>query len=490
MLDIRIDHGRVVTMNPARDVIADGAVGIRDNEIVAVGPTDELAAEHDADRIIDASGHAVLPGFVDAHAHVNDILIRGGLGTDRALHDWLFNVNKPAAAVMTPDDHAIAAALYCRESLQSGITTFVDNAAGGLPGMLLDRETIEARLDVYRQSGTRTVYAQEFVDDSFSDDRFRQFLINQQRKHTDDGDIDPNPGAEPTDTEDAIEYIESLIEEYHGSADGRQSVWPAPLYPWAMSPEGLQGAYELAETYDVMTTTHASEVTQQERFQVSSIEYLNNAEYLGERTLLGHCVHVDERDIRLLAGTDTRVAHNVLTNHALGSGIAPVPTMLNYGLTVGIGTDNASASDTVNMVNDLRFAAHAHKANRQDAGAMTAEKVLEMATIDGARAIGRSGELGSLEAGKLADVVLLDLEHTHLTPAPNVVSAIVYQAQGFEVNTVICDGQFVVEDRQVPGIDDVYPDLLERAQASADGVIERAGLEELAARPWTSISLE
>ncbi|MFB6299279.1 MAG: amidohydrolase family protein [Halobacteriales archaeon] len=476
-------------MNPEREVLPDGAVGIRDNEIVAVGPTDEVAAQHDAERRIDSSGHAVLPGFVDAHAHVNDILIRGGLGTDRALHDWLFNVNKPAAAAMGTEDHAIAAALYCRESLQSGITTFVDNAAGSLPGMLLDQETIEARLDVYRQSGTRNVYAQEFVDDTFSDDRFRHFLVNQERKSA-NGDIDPNPGAEPTETDEALEYIESLIEEYHGSADGRQSVWPAPLYPWAMTPEGLQGAYAMAEDYDVMTTTHASEVRQQERFQISSVEYLNNADYLGDRTLLGHCVHVDERDIRLLRGTDTRVAHNVLTNHALGSGIAPVPTMLNYGLTVGIGTDNASASDTVNMVNDLRFAAHAHKAHRQDAGAMTAEKALEMATIDGARAIGREDELGSLESGKLADVALFDLEQTHLTPAPNVVSAIVYQAQGFEVDTVICDGRIVVDGRRVPGVDDAYPDLLEQAQACAAGVIERAGLEDLADRPWTSVSLE
>lgn len=484
MVDLLIEHGTVVTMNDSRAIIEDGAVAIDGDTITAVGPTDELTEDYDADRVIDADGHAVLPGLIDAHAHVNDILIRGGVGTDRALHDWLLNVNKPTAAVMDAEDHATAAALYCLEAVRSGITTFVDNASGPEPGMWLREDIIDARLREYDRAGMRNVYAQEFIDRPVADtDDFAHFLESQQHKSS----IEPTP-TEPMDTDEALRGLESLIAEYHGTADGRQSVWPAPIYPWAVSPEGFLGSYELAEEHDVMTSTHASEIVHQERHHVSSVEYLNNMGYLGERTLLGHCVHVSERDIRLLAATDTKVSHNVLTNCALGSGIAPVPTMINYGVTVGIGTDNASASDTVNMINDMRFAAMVHKAHRRDASAMTAEKALEMATIDGAKTIGRADDLGSIDPGKSADIVLVDLEYPHMTPRPNVVSTIVYQAQGYEVDTVICDGSVIMEDGRVPGVEDAHPELLADARRAAEDVLHEAGLDDLRDRPWTSIS--
>lgn len=226
-----------------------------------------------------------------------------------------------------------------------------------------------------------------------------------------------------------------------------------------------------------MATTHVSETPFQERNPMSSVEYLDSIGYLGERTLLGHCVYVNEADIRRLARTETKVAHNVLTNLALGDGITPVPTMCNYGVTVAMGCDNTSASDTINMVNDLRFAALVHKGQACDAGVMTAERVLEMATVDAARAIGREDDLGSLETGKLADVVLLDLDHPHLTPASDVTAAVVYQAQGFEVDTVLCNGDVVMEDRAVPGI--LYTDLEQHARRVAEDVRFRAGLDSL-----------
>jgi cytosine/adenosine deaminase-related metal-dependent hydrolase len=476
MSEILIEHGKVVTMDRRHRIIDDGAVAIEGDSIVAVGRTEDVRDAVDPEDVIDASGRAVLPGFISTHAHVNDVLLRGRVDEDRPLHDWLLNINKPGVSVMDTEDHALSAALYCTEAIQSGITFFVDNAAGTGPGLWLDADRRDARLEVYDEAGMRNAFAQEFVDGPIAtDERFEHFLEAQRSRapETDSGT------PEPLNTAEALDRLESLFEEYHGSADGRQSVWPAPLFPWAVSREGLRGSLNLAKSHDVMSSTHVSEVTQQERHLISSVEYLHNVGYLGEHVLLGHCVHVDERDIRLLAETNTRVSHNLLTNLSLGSGIAPIPTMQNYGVTVGIGTDNTSASDTVNLLNDVRFAAMVHDGHRRDPGAISARKALEMATIDGARAIGKEDDLGSLEPGKKADIVLVDLEYPHLTPAPDISSALVYRAQGFEVETVICNGVLVMEGRTVVGLEKQFPDLLTRAEDAATEIADKSGISAL-----------
>jgi len=479
MVDLIVENGTVLTMNTDRDVVDDGAVAIDDGGVVDVGSTVTLTDRYDADRVVDASDCVVLPGFISTHVHVSDILLRGR-EKDRTLLDWLYNVKKPGVNAMTPEENAIAAALYCQEAIRSGITTFVENGTGSGNGY--SRAEIAAKLDVYDRAGIRNVYCHGFSDRE-SNPAMKAFVERLVEKEPSVAHYFPTT----EDTDEALGEIESYLESYHGTADGRQSVWPCPGVAWGVTPAGLRGAYDLAERYGVMTTTHASETVHEETGHLSTVEYLHSADYLGERTLLGHCVHVDDRDIRLLSATDTRVAHNPVTNLALGSGIAPVPALLSAGVTVGLGTDNASGSDTVNIINDLRFAAMIHKGNRRDPGAITAKKVLEMATVDAARAIGRADDLGSLEPGKRADLVVLDLDHPHLVPHPDVAAAVVYQAQGFEVETVVCDGEVVMESRTVPGIDDCYPDLHETAAAAAADVLDRAGLSGIDAG-WESVS--
>lgn len=482
MVDLMLTNGTVVTMNADRDLVTDGAVVIKDTEIVDVGPTDRIKAAYDATEHIDASGHAILPGFISTHVHVSGILLRG-LGNYRNLYDWLINVKRPGTSAMTTEDHAVGAAVYCREALSTGITTFVENATGGGSGY--DTSLLEEKFDVYDDAGVRNIYAYAFADkpptqdfvESATDIAMREPSVNHVL-----------PDETVADTEEALETVESLIEEYH-APDGRQSVWPAPYLATIVTPEGLQGAYEIAERHDIMTTTHTAEDAFNEQSQrLSSVAYLRNADYLGERTLLGHCVQVDEADIRALAVTDTKVAHNTLANCALGSGVAPVPTMVNYGVTVAMGTDNVPNSDTVNMFKDAEFAAHLHKGHNRDAGAITAEKVLEMATIDAARAIGRGDELGSIEPGKLADMVLVDIDQPHMRPRQYLPAALVYQTRGSEVETVICDGEIVYDDGRVPGVEERYDDIQETASDTAADIIERAGLGPQRDRSWTSIN--
>jgi len=476
-----IDGGTVMTMNDQRDVIEDGALVIEDERILDVGRGTRIRSEYAADEHIDGSGHAILPGFISAHAHVSGILLRG-LGNYRDLYDWLLNVKRPATDAMTGDEHAVAAALYSKEALRSGMTTFVENATGSAGSY--PREYIDRKLEVYEAAGVRNVFAYAFADKPPTAEYIESAKSIAMREPSVEHII---PDETVADTDDALETVETLIDTYHGTANGRQSVWPAPYLTGVVSPEGLTGAYDIAERHDVMTTTHAAEDAYDEQMRrLSSVEYLRNAGYLGERTLLGHCVQVSDADIRALAATDTKVANNMVANLALGEGIAPVPQMQNYGVTVGIGTDNVPNSDTVNMLKDMEDAALVQKGHNRDAGAITAEKVLEMATIEAAEAIGRSSDLGSLEPGKLADVVLLDLDFPHLRPRPYLPSAIVYQTQGYEVDTVICNGEVVLENGQSPRIDDLYDSLAETVIDASEAVIDRAGLTEIRDRSWTS----
>lgn len=491
MVDLLVENGIVMSFNKDREVIKGGTVVIDGNQIVAVGSNDEISEQYEGNRVIDATNHIVLPGLINSHSHVPDILARGSGITDRPFTDWSLNILGPFRHAMTVEDHRIASALYCKEALESGITTFVEKATGSGSGYPMDVFT--AKLDVYDKSGIRNIYAKSFIDEGSnrfeSESELNAFL--DLLDHKNPSVNRPRKTVEVTDTDEALAELDSLIEEYDGSADGRQSIWPAPWTPQFLSMEGLQGAYELAEKHDVMTTTNVSELSHQRspvgQDHFALVEYLDYVGYLGERTLLAHCVHINDRELRLLAKTDTKVAHNAISNLTLGSGVARVPSMIQAGITVGIGTDNPSGNDTVNLIADSRAAVQVQKGVHQDVGIVTPEQALEMATIEGARSIGMEDELGSLEPGKQADLVLLDLDHPHLTPANDLASTIVYQAKGHEIDTVICNGNVVVSNGSADHVDEVYPDLLARARDSSREIIEKAGLSDIMLkRQWKS----
>jgi len=472
MPELLIEGGTVITQNPDRAVISDGAVAVEGDRIAAVGTAAELGERYDPDRRLDASGSAVLPGLVNPHTHVSDILLRGSCGTDRGLYDWLFNVKQPGIAQMTTEEHELAAALYCAEALSAGVTTFVENDAE----MVLGRtDAMAAKFDAFEAAGLRSIYARG-IRDLPADDGFRTLV---ERVAGRDPSVEhPDQDRYVESLADWLDELDSLYEAYHGSAEGRHEIWVAPVVIGGMTDEGLREAYRFAADRDVMTTIHTAEAPQQAEGTLSPVEHLRNVGSLGEHALLGHCVHVDERDVRLLAKTDTRVAHNIGSNMALGNGFAPVPAMRSRGVTVGLGTDNAILSDTVNPLADLRLAAMAHKGHHADPGVLPAEAALDMVTIEAARSVRKGEELGSLEAGKRADVVVLDLDRPHLTPAPDPVNAVVYQTLGSEVETVVCDGEVVVEDGVPTGIASAYPDLRERATAAAERVVEASGIAD------------
>lgn len=472
MTDILITNGTIVTQDEERRIIDDGAVAVTGNRISAVGPAARLERERSPDRTIDAEGCAVVPGLINAHTHVSDVLLRGASFRGRGLYDWLFNVKQPGLFEMRPEEHALAARLYCLEALQSGTTTFVENATA------LDWEDLEPtrrKLDVYDEMGVRNVYGAG-IRDRTPDAGFRRLF--EEITARDDGSSHPGPGRLVVGTEEALDSVASLIEGFH-DAEGRQSVWPAPATLATTTSDALRGAYRLAEEYDVMTTTHVAEAKSetQERGALSSIEYLRNIGCLGERALLGHCVQVDARDVRLLARTGTAVVHNYRANMRLATGFAPIVPMLDAGVTVGIGTDNSILNDTVDPLSDAGAVATAHKGYHRDPSVIPARKAFDMVTRDAAAAIGQADRLGSIEVGKQADLAVIDLERPHLTPSPDPVHALVYGTQGSEVETVLCAGSVVLDDREPVGMEVSIRELLADATATAADLVERAGLE-------------
>lgn len=245
MVELLVENGRIVTMNPARDVIDDGAIAIDGGEIVAVGSMANVTDQYDGDRIVDASGHAVLPGFIDPHTHVADILARGGVSNGRALYDWLFNVKKPAIYAMTPDDHAVASALFATEALRAGITTFVE-----FPEVFLmwDDESeaiLEAKLNEYDAAGIRNVYAQAFRDNDDIPRTLTEFVDRVTRKEPAVEHVPMDASLSGTDA--ALDRVGDVFDRYHDpSPDSRQQVWIAPENVVTATDDGLTAAAEFA----------------------------------------------------------------------------------------------------------------------------------------------------------------------------------------------------------------------------------------------------
>ena len=270
---------------------------------------------------------------------------------------------------------------------------------------------------------------------------------------------------------------------------GRVQVGVAPNMIWAVERRRLPPTRKLADEEHVLITTHVAETdfelqTAAATYGLTDTEFLSDIGFLGPDVLAVHCVHCTTDDIRILRQHDTKVSHNPCSNMYLASGCAPIPEMLRAGVTVGLASDGPASSNNHSLFQAMKFAALQQKGVHQDATIMTAEKVLEMATIDGARAVGLEKEIGSIEVGKKADIIVIDYNNAFMTPIHHPVSAIVYSALGHEVTTVVIDGQFVMRDGIV-GVDETA--VRRHAQASADALTKRAGTDASKYRPWPGL---
>src|SRR3989442_1830955 len=437
---ILIKNGTIVTMDEA-DSIVRGDLLVRDGRASEVGKKTSSGA----DETIDARGCVILPGFVQTHIHLCQTLFRGS-ADDLSLIDWLKKRVWPMEAAHTKESIRASARLGIAELIKGGTTC------------ALTMETVRHTEEVLR-----------VVDES-------GFRATVGKCMMDKGDEVPRALHEATAA--SIRESVALIESWHGHADGRVRCCFAPRFAVSCTRELLAKVSELARKHQVMIHTHASEnkseceIVEAETGR-RNVAYLDSLGISGAHVLLAHCIHLDTEEMETLSRTKTNVAHCPSSNLKLGSGLARVAEMLARKIPVSLGADGAACNNRLDMFTEMRTAALLQKL-AHGPEVLSAAQVLRMATIDGARALGLENEIGSLEVGKHADVIVVDLNQPHSSPKQDVISSLVYSAQPSDVRVTIIDGRVVMSNRELSALNE--DDVIVDANREASALAKRAGL--------------
>jgi 5-methylthioadenosine/S-adenosylhomocysteine deaminase len=418
MTDLIIRNAIVVTCDAAGTVISDGGVAVTSGRITHVASSSEL--DHlakSARRVVDATGHILMPGIVNTHCHAADSLFRG-LVENLPLEPWLQTVWKAEGAILNPNTSRLGSVLGFAELLLSGVTTVMDM-------FWYPFETVKAA----RAVGVRVSTGGIFFDPV---------------------------GVTALSVEERAAEAQRFFAEFAGADDVLPAVLPHGAY--TVAPDNLKIAKRIADRHGALFCTHAAETRAeqadiQNRYGRSVIRHLDHLGLLDERTVLAHCVHLDDEELDILARTGTSVAHNPMSNMKLASGFARVPEMLERGIYVTLGTDGAISGNDLDMWMALRLAATIHKAYSARADAVTTRQALDMLTICGARALGAANRIGSLEVGKLADMILVDVKRPHAVPLFDPLTHLVYSAAKSDVRHVFLAGEQVVKDGKLTRLD-------------------------------------
>jgi len=449
------EHGTLLTVDAQRRIILDGALAIEGQRFVAIDKTGALRERFPAATRLDLHGRVVTPGLVNTHVHMAQAMIRG-CADDLELIDWLGKRIWVLQGNYTAEDGRASAELCILEMLKSGTTAFVES-------MLAERYGFDGIAEVVLCSGIRAALSKIVMD-------VATYATKDNWMH---------PGMIET-REASLGNTLAMHDKWDGAGDGRLRVWFGPRTPGGVTPELYREISALARRRGMGITVHLAEVQAdraylQNKFRQTPAEYAEAVGLTGPNVLLVHAVWMDANDIAILARTRTNVSHNPVSNTKLASGIAPIPEMLAAGVNVALGTDGGPSNNTYDLVRDMRWASYVHKARTLNPLLMPAEAVLEMATIRGARAMGLESEIGSLEVGKQADLVAFDLDKPHVVPHHDPVSTLVCAATGADVDTVIIQGQVVVQKGRVLTLDEER--IVREATERAAAVWKRAGIE-------------
>ena len=417
--DLIVSGRYVVTMDAQRRVIENGAIAIRADRIVAAGTRAEVDRNWQPKRRIDRPNAILTPGLINTHTHAAMSLFRG-IANDVKLQDWLNNYIFPAEAKnVTPDFVRWGTRLASLEMLLSGTTTFTD---------MYYYEDVVA--EAAKEAGIRGVLGETII-------RF--------------------PVADAKTPEDGLKYAEKFLLRFRGDPLIVAAV--APHAPYTNTDETLKAARALASKYNAPVIIHLSETKKenddmQASRHMSPTEMLNSLGVFNGRTVAAHCVWLSDRDMTILKSHNVGVAHNPSSNMMLASGAAPVVEMLKRGIAVGLGTDGpAGSNNDFNLMEEMDLAAKLQKLVRNDPEALSARQSFEMATIGGARVLGMEKEIGSLEPGKRADVISIDIDAPNAVPMYDVYSQLVYALKGSNVTDVIVNGREVVRDKHCLTLD-------------------------------------
>jgi 5-methylthioadenosine/S-adenosylhomocysteine deaminase len=417
-VDVLITNGMILAVDENGTWIENGWVAVADDRIVAIGSVAQME-DFIAGQVIDAQGKLIMPGLVNAHNHMPMSLFRG-LADDLPLEQWLQDHIFPAEAKFINSQNVrLGAQLSIAEMLLSGTTTCCD-------GYFLASDIADTAL----QSGLRTVLGQGVIDF-------------------------PAPGV--PDPKENIEVAATFVRHWlHRSPLVSPSIFCHAAY--TCSPETLKAAKRAANELGVLFQIHMAE-TQFEADQCrqahgcSPVQQLEKLGLLDQQTLLVHAVWVDEMDIDVIAQSKAKVIHCPESNMKLASGVSPVPRLIEQGVVVALGTDGCASNNDLDLFGEMDMAAKLHKVHRLDPAAMGAKTVVRMGTIDGARALGLGDTIGSLEVGKQADLIMIDINQPHLVPMYSPESHLVYAVKGRDVQDVMIAGQWVVQDRRILTLD-------------------------------------
>lgn len=460
MIDLSISGGTIITMDQQRRVIENGTVAVDGGQIIAVG---QNLPDVQARKTIDASGCVVCPGFVNAHTHIYQALIEG-IGYDMHFDPWNWRFLFPIVSQIGPEHAEVSAQIAALEMIKSGTTTISDHWY-----LHTDFDNVHRVAEALRDAGLRHHVVYGLLDQTFAGERIDSEYMTMIRR------------------QDAlIEAADEFIARWH--LQGRTVVALGPGSTEDISDQLLHKTIQMARQRGLQLATHvagwAEIVTYSiKNYALRDLEYAHSIGLTGPDTILFHCVWLSPREIQLVVESDSRIVHCPVANAHLAYGIAPVPELRAQGVTVGLGTDGA-ASYTYDLFGVMKMAAMLQKVKHLDAEVLTAEDALEMATVEGAKVLGLENEVGSLEPGKRADLILVDFDQPHLMTAHQAIPKLVYSARGADVVTTIIDGQVIMENREVLTMDEAA--VLDRAREATVDLVSRAGMEthDLLKAPW------
>lgn len=462
MIDLLILNGVVISMDKQRRVIEDGAIAVDGGRILEVGLSSELVDKYEARRRIDATRKAIMPGLIDSHAHAGHGLVKT-MGGDR--HElWYEAVAKLYAHGSTEEFWYAESLLSALERLKCGTTCGVSYFGGGDSIMRTDDPIYgEQHCEAVQQIGIRQLLAVGPGRPPFP----RTFT----RWHGDEAE------QRQVSFADQLATCETLIKSWHKQANGKIHICLAfPTYSaetagahLAEVTQQARALRELSRKYGVLFTMDGQ--------RGGTIQFTHEQfELLGPDVFLSHCIDLLPEEIELCAQTDTRIVHNPSAVYSI-MGRCPVPELLDAGVTVMLGSDGTAPDRSFDMFRHMVQCMHYHRTHFHDPGILPAGKTLEMVTIDAARGLGLEAEIGSLEAGKRADIILLDLHKPHLYPLNMPVFRAIYFANGADVDTVLVDGEILMEQRQVKTMNE--DKVLEIVQRETEAALDRADLRHL-----------
>ena len=432
--DILIRGCTILPMDEKRRVVENGFIAIKNGVITYIGRETD-APSISAEETIDGHGKVAAPGLVNCHTHVPMTIFRG-LAEDQKLSRWLGETIWPLEAKLKPGDVYDGALLGCLEMIKSGTTCFAD--------MYFHEDMVAKAVE---RAGLRAVLAQGVIE-AGSSERGEEML------------------------KESVEFAR----KFHGFADGRVMVRLGPHAVYTCGPSLLTEVRDRASELNVGIHIHLAESKEmvksvKEKCGFTEVELLESLGFLKPDVLAAHCIYLSEEEMRLMARRGVKVSYNPVVNMKVALGVPKVRDLMSLGVTVGVGTDGPASNNDLDMFDDMRVAALLQKVFYMDSTVLPARRVLQMATIDGARALGLEGSVGSLEVGKRADVILIDFGRPHLTPVHDFFANLVYSARGSDVDTVVVDGKILMVGGDVRTLDE--EEVMARARECALDLLTR-----------------